>query len=683
MYKLNSSKIIVLLFIVLFQQGCSIFKDNRGSSHIPDTSQSGKWKTIYYETFEKNSLFENWVPLSGLYSPENLKETPETFSGWEMKANALNGKTPEVIALRLKEKILGDQEITVDVSHNLLHRQLFISLCARSPEDGYCIQVQRKRIILSKYGLSNVISRVDFSKWPEIVEDDMKKVRIKAVREGSRISVFINEKKIMDYIDILPPLKTEYSSIYIGCISSIVNIKRIEVRTKQLEKKTSIQNELMEEFNSGHLMVFLDNYNRFKKMLSESERPAMELRVLQAAYAAGNYGMLINSAKHFSKLSDSLILFMNYAGTVKMEKKPDIPILKKLHLNSSSLLRKNLNIFLMCDFNDAVENNNIYRKKEYYGLISEEDKIDDEFRHFLMLSRVKESAVKGLKKESYKMLRNLVDSINPKHKIFAEVFLVWGDICRQFDDDSTYDKLLQYVDTNAKSIEGCRSWLYLKKAEWLLGEGRKKEGVLWLNKTIDEFSGELDPWLWANWVRAKVILSEGSIDKDKAILKDIAGKYEFYKKQSDVLEDIISKGENIKNRTEQEELIRKRTKVKSITVSSEEEGLDGPYALIDDSLKTRWGSEHNAEPQWIIFEFKERKKIGGIKIFWELAAARSYDILISDDGKKWKDIISKNDGIKGETNVFVFNHVETKYLQIYMKTRVTSWGYSIWEVVWF
>jgi len=110
---------------------------------------------------------------------------------------------------------------------------------------------------------------------------------------------------------------------------------------------------------------------------------------------------------------------------------------------------------------------------------------------------------------------------------------------------------------------------------------------------------------------------------------------------------------------------------------------DQNYAdnAFDGDFTTRWESEHGVDPSWIAIKLKKKRKIEAIKIRWELAAARVYQIEISDNGKKWKKVARIEDGQNGELRLIKFKKpVVTRYLRIFGEVRTLECGYSIWEV---
>ncbi len=118
----------------------------------------------------------------------------------------------------------------------------------------------------------------------------------------------------------------------------------------------------------------------------------------------------------------------------------------------------------------------------------------------------------------------------------------------------------------------------------------------------------------------------------------------------------------------------------SVKASDEAHGTKAGNA-VDNDITTRWETTHGVDPEWLEITLKKKHTISCIKIIWENASARIYEIQVSEDGHNWKNAASVNDGIEGEERIIKFNPVKTRHIRIYGKERTTQWGYSIWEVM--
>jgi hypothetical protein len=113
------------------------------------------------------------------------------------------------------------------------------------------------------------------------------------------------------------------------------------------------------------------------------------------------------------------------------------------------------------------------------------------------------------------------------------------------------------------------------------------------------------------------------------------------------------------------------------TASSVQENNIAPNA-VDGNMSTRWGSEFS-DPQWIQLELAEPRIISGMMIYWETAFAEDYKILLSVDGKDWKQVFEVK-GADGKTDDIYFKPQKAKYIKIICDKRATSWGASIFEI---
>lgn len=124
--------------------------------------------------------------------------------------------------------------------------------------------------------------------------------------------------------------------------------------------------------------------------------------------------------------------------------------------------------------------------------------------------------------------------------------------------------------------------------------------------------------------------------------------------------------------------------------SSTEQGWNYDDNIIDGDANTRWESI-SEDPQWIQLELPEKKSIEGIKIYWEGAAAKNYTIEVSEDGVNYQTAFTRKNGVGGQGNGDDFRDsgleaiefekaYNAKFIKIYGTTRLTGYGYSIYEV---
>jgi len=75
----------------------------------------------------------------------------------------------------------------------------------------------------------------------------------------------------------------------------------------------------------------------------------------------------------------------------------------------------------------------------------------------------------------------------------------------------------------------------------------------------------------------------------------------------------------------------------------------------------------------------DSRTINEVKLNWEEAAGKDYDIEVSDDTNTWKTIKSVTNN--SETGWLDYPGLKAKgrYVRINGKTRTTQYGFSLWE----
>jgi PKD repeat protein len=116
---------------------------------------------------------------------------------------------------------------------------------------------------------------------------------------------------------------------------------------------------------------------------------------------------------------------------------------------------------------------------------------------------------------------------------------------------------------------------------------------------------------------------------------------------------------------------------KPVTASSLEYGALTAANAIDGSITSRWSSQFT-DTQWILVDLGASYSINQIKLFWEAAFARDFQIQISSDAVSWSILnsISNNTTL---TNDIILDGTG-QYIRIYCTKRATSYGYSIYEL---
>ncbi|MBK9923632.1 MAG: discoidin domain-containing protein [Elusimicrobia bacterium] len=101
-------------------------------------------------------------------------------------------------------------------------------------------------------------------------------------------------------------------------------------------------------------------------------------------------------------------------------------------------------------------------------------------------------------------------------------------------------------------------------------------------------------------------------------------------------------------------------------------------AAIDGNPYTRWTSDA-IDPQWISVDFGQEKAFDTVRIMWEAAYGKSYEIRISTDNANWTVVYATANG-DGNVDECPVGDRRARYLRLYATQRGTQWGYSLWEI---
>lgn len=104
-----------------------------------------------------------------------------------------------------------------------------------------------------------------------------------------------------------------------------------------------------------------------------------------------------------------------------------------------------------------------------------------------------------------------------------------------------------------------------------------------------------------------------------------------------------------------------------------------PESHVNDGDKeTRWSSAYK-DNQWIYVDLDAVQRINQIKLFWEAAFGKTYEIQVSDDAENWTTVYTENNG-DGELDDIMIDAVETRYVKMNGLTRGTEFGFSLLEL---
>jgi hypothetical protein len=114
------------------------------------------------------------------------------------------------------------------------------------------------------------------------------------------------------------------------------------------------------------------------------------------------------------------------------------------------------------------------------------------------------------------------------------------------------------------------------------------------------------------------------------------------------------------------------------SASSIENSTTGAEKAVDGNISTRWSSSFS-DPQWLQLDFGATKNFARVKINWETAYAKDYQIQTSSDGSTWTSIRTVTGGDGGLDDLTGLSGTG-RYLRVYGTQRATVYGYSIYEI---
>ena len=115
---------------------------------------------------------------------------------------------------------------------------------------------------------------------------------------------------------------------------------------------------------------------------------------------------------------------------------------------------------------------------------------------------------------------------------------------------------------------------------------------------------------------------------------------------------------------------------KTATSSSTENASYTAAEAVDGNTGTRWSSAFS-DPQWLQVDLGATHTISQVKLDWEAAYAKAFQIQTSNDGTNWTPIYSTTTGTGGNQTLNVSG--SGRFVRMYGTQRATPYGYSLYE----
>ncbi len=100
-------------------------------------------------------------------------------------------------------------------------------------------------------------------------------------------------------------------------------------------------------------------------------------------------------------------------------------------------------------------------------------------------------------------------------------------------------------------------------------------------------------------------------------------------------------------------------------------------AAVDGRTDTRWASSF-VDPSWITVDLGSAQTISRIKLNWEAAYGKAYQLQVSNDGTNWTTVYSTTTGDGGIDDISI-TPTNARYVRMYGTQRSTIYGYSLYE----
>jgi len=105
-----------------------------------------------------------------------------------------------------------------------------------------------------------------------------------------------------------------------------------------------------------------------------------------------------------------------------------------------------------------------------------------------------------------------------------------------------------------------------------------------------------------------------------------------------------------------------------------------PELILDTNASSYWQSD-GIKDQSVFIDFKTRREFGGLKIGWKKGLeAKSFDVLLSDDGNSWEKVYSVSSN-KSKESFIRLPEAEAKYLKINLTKSNSDFCFGIREIV--
>jgi beta-galactosidase len=108
-------------------------------------------------------------------------------------------------------------------------------------------------------------------------------------------------------------------------------------------------------------------------------------------------------------------------------------------------------------------------------------------------------------------------------------------------------------------------------------------------------------------------------------------------------------------------------------------GTNTAAKAVDGNTSTRWESMQGHDPEWIYVDLGSMQPIGEVKLIWENAYAKAYQLQWSNDAMAWNTFENITNKTTNAADDYTGLSLNARYVRMYGTTRATQYGYSIYE----
>ena len=117
---------------------------------------------------------------------------------------------------------------------------------------------------------------------------------------------------------------------------------------------------------------------------------------------------------------------------------------------------------------------------------------------------------------------------------------------------------------------------------------------------------------------------------------------------------------------------------KQATASSVEAASLAASNAVDGSNSTRWASQYS-DNQWLQVDLGGSRTVNSVRLNWESAYGRDYDIQVSTDGSTWTTVAQRRGRTTAGQDTLAFPATTARHVRMLGLARGTTFGYSLYS----